>query len=375
METTLRYNYRLRPSKTARLALESEWDRVRYVWNRCVEERDVAWRERNENVRGKQMGVRLTELRGEHEWLRDGASVVQRQAIRTWDAAVAASFKVKGRGRPRFKSFRRDLPSLQYTRNGFRVEVSVSGNDRLHLAKGISIPMVSSRELPAEPSSVRVFRDSLGHWYASFVVKTDVEPNEVEAGSAIGVDWGIKTVATTTAPAFDLSNRRHGKAASTRIAQAQRKMVRRRGPRGSVPSKGYLDAKRETAKLYAKALRQRQDDATKFAVAIARNFETIAVEDFKPAFLTKNRSLAKAAADAACGQAKRALVERGERAGRRVVLVNPAHTSQTCSRCGARAKQHLELKDRVFDCHACKASICRDLNAARNILARAGQPL
>jgi len=37
---------------------------------------------------------------------------------------------------------------------------------RLCLAGRLSIPVVWSRELPSEPSSVRVYRDSIGHWYA-----------------------------------------------------------------------------------------------------------------------------------------------------------------------------------------------------------------
>ncbi|MHB1555339.1 MAG: helix-turn-helix domain-containing protein, partial [Acidimicrobiales bacterium] len=39
----VRYTYRLRVSKTAARALEKEWDGVRWVWNRCVEESKKAY--------------------------------------------------------------------------------------------------------------------------------------------------------------------------------------------------------------------------------------------------------------------------------------------------------------------------------------------
>lgn len=55
-----------------------------------------------------------------------------------------------------------------------------------------------------------------------------------------------------------------------------------------------------------------------------------------------------------------------------MVIVPPAHTSMDCSRCGARSKHRLELSMRTFHCHACGEVVDRDLNAARNILARAG---
>ncbi len=71
---------------------------------------------------------------------------------------------------PRFK---RDLadPTLNYTRRGFRLR-----DGRLHLAGGIAVTVVWSRDLPADPTSVRIFRDSLGHWYASFVVPAQEQP-------------------------------------------------------------------------------------------------------------------------------------------------------------------------------------------------------
>ncbi|MGN5238692.1 MULTISPECIES: zinc ribbon domain-containing protein [unclassified Rhodococcus (in: high G+C Gram-positive bacteria)] len=66
---------------------------------------------------------------------------------------------------------------------------------------------------------------------------------------------------------------------------------------------------------------------------------------------------------------KRELVECGRRAGRKVVLVRPAYTTMTCSGCFARAKQPLELAERVFRCWACGHTACRDRNAARVVLA------
>ncbi|GAA0436102.1 hypothetical protein Aca07nite_16630 [Actinoplanes capillaceus] len=81
--------------------------------------------------------------------------------------------------------------------------------------------------------------------------------------------------------------------------------------------------------------------------------------------------MARKAADAAIGACKRELVERGKRAGRKVVLVPPAHTTMTCSECGERANHRLGLGIRIFECTACGHTADRDLNAARRILATA----
>jgi transposase len=61
---------------------------------------------------------------------------------------------------------------------------------------------------------------------------------------------------------------------------------------------------------------------------------------------------------------------KAEWAGARVVEVDPEHTSQDCSGCGTRVAKDLAV--RHHDCPICGLSIDRDLNAARNILNRAG---
>ncbi|WP_327121108.1 zinc ribbon domain-containing protein [Nocardia sp. NBC_01730] len=79
--------------------------------------------------------------------------------------------------------------------------------------------------------------------------------------------------------------------------------------------------------------------------------------------------MARKAADAAIGAATRELIGRGTRAGRKVVLVQSAHTTMTCSSCFARAKQRFGLAERIFRCHGCGYTDGRDRNAASVILA------
>jgi putative transposase len=286
--------------------------------------------------------------------------VAQQQMLRNFRAKRA-----KGKGRRKFKSAKRSLPSLNYTRRGFAVN-----GGRLRLAGGLSIPVVWSRELPSEPSSVRVYRDSIGHWYASFVVRRNDQALPV-CERAIGIDWGVRTVATTTDPEYDMAHSEYGKRASTELARRQRTMARRKPARGERASKGYLGAKRAVAKLSKKVARQRQDTARKWATKVVANHGALAVEDFKPRFLAKSH-MARKSADGAIGATKATLIEYAQRAGRKVVLVPPAYTTMTCSGCGARAKSRLLLSERVFVCESCGMIRDRDRNAARVILDRAG---
>ncbi|HWN34517.1 MAG TPA: transposase [Pseudonocardia sp.] len=287
--------------------------------------------------------------------LRPGA-VAERVLLEEW--------QVKGRGKPTVKARKKTLPSLEYTTRGFSIL-----DRRLRLPNGVVIPVVWSRELPSDPTSVRVYQDSLGHWYASFVVRRAAELAP-DADGAIGIDWGVTTTATTTDPAYDLPFGGHRRRCAAELARAQRKMARRRRARGQAPSNGYRRARLSAAKLHKKAARHNVHLARQWVRGVVANHQTIAVEDFKPRFLTRS-TMARKAADAAIGAAKRELIMRGTRAGRKVVLVPPAYTTMTCSSCFAIAKQRLGLAERILRCEHCGYTADRDRNAARVILAMA----
>ncbi|MFW6694098.1 RNA-guided endonuclease InsQ/TnpB family protein [Streptomyces sp. MAR4 CNX-425] len=367
-----RYTYRLRVSAGATRALGAEWARCRWVWNESVARSKKAHRD-GEACGPARLDRMLTEARAVTPWLREGSSVPQQQVVRDFGMSRAKALKdVKDRlpmrqraGMPRYKKRRESRPTLNYTRRGFRLK-----DGRLHLAGGIVVRPVWSRALPEEPSSVRVYQDPAGAWYASFVVPA---PSEALPGTGrvIGVDWGVKEIATTTSDAYDLPHPQHGRTAAQRLAGYQRMMARRRPVRGQAASRGYRAAKRQTAKLHAKVARQRQDTARKWAKSVVRDHDAVAVEDFRPRFLAKS-TMAHKAADAGIRATKQALVEMARKHGRIVHLVHPAHTTMDCAQCGARTKHALPLSERTYACTSCGAVSPRDKNSARVMLVRAG---
>ncbi|MFE5124367.1 RNA-guided endonuclease InsQ/TnpB family protein [Streptomyces sp. NPDC056669] len=367
-----RWTYRLRASAGARLALEAEWGRCRWVWNECVARSKKAHQD-GEKCGPAALDRILTEARRITPWLREGSSVPQQQVIRDFGASRAKALKdINDRlpvhrraSMPRWKKKRDGDLTLNYTRRGFRLK-----DGRLHLAGGIVVTVVWSRELPADPSSARVYRDGLGHWYASFVVPAQVEPL-TQTGLVLGVDWGVRETATTTSDAHDLPHAEHGRKAMAKLGRYQRMMARRRAPKGRPQSNGYRTAKRQAAKLHKKIARQRQDTARKWAKKVVRDHDAVAVEDFRPKFLART-SMARKAADAAISTTKAALIEMGRKHDRDIRLVHPAHTTMDCARCGARTKHALPLSERTYTCAACGAVSPRDKNSARVMLIRAG---
>lgn len=367
-----RFTYRLRVSASAERALLAEWGRCRWVWNQCVAESRQAWKDKRE-CGPVGLDKMLTGWRAEHEWLREGSSVAQKQTIRDFGKSRAKALrdrknKVSARqraGLPQFKKRDLSLPTMNYSRRSF-----ILRDGHLTVARGIALRVIWSRPLPSAPSSVRVYQDALGHWHASFVVETESEPFPV-TGNVIGIDWGVKEIATTTSEAHDLPHPGFGKKAAEKLSRYQRQMARRRPAKGTPASAGYKRAKRKAAKAYAKVANQRQDSARKWAKSVIRDHDEIAVEDFRPKFLAKS-SMARKAADAAIGAAKRSLIEMAAKHGRTVHLVDPAFTTMDCSDCGARAKTRLLLSERTYTCSECGTVLPRDKNSARVMLIRAG---
>ena len=320
----VRHTYRLRISNPARGLLGAEWDRDRWVWNQCVA-RSKELRLAGETCGPALLDKELTGWRAEHEWLSAGSSVAQQQTIRDFGAARAKAIKDvtekvpmrQRRGFPNFKKRGVARPSMNYTKRGFSVK-----DGHLHLAVGIILGVVWSRDLPSEPTSVRISRDATGKWWASFVVELEAEALPA-TGRQLGIDWGVTETATTTDPGHDLPHAEHAKRGATRLARYQRMMARRKPKKGTPASKGYQEAKALAATAHAKVARQRSDDARKWAKGVVRSFDQIAVEDFRPNFLAKS-TMAKKAADGAIASAKAELIEMATKHERDLRLVDPA---------------------------------------------------
>jgi putative transposase len=147
-----------------------------------------------------------------------------------------------------------------------------------------------------------------------------------------------------------MHNPRCYRRAERRVKTAQRKVARRK--KGS-------NRRRKAVK------RQRQAFQHKTALQLVRRFDTIYHEELQVANLLKNHHLAKSMQDAGWYTFLSILAFKAACAGKQVVAVNPADTSQACSGCGVVVEKGLSV--RWHACPGCGTSLHRDHNAARNI--------
>jgi len=135
-------------------------------------------------------------------------------------------------------------------------------------------------------------------------------------------------------------------------------------------------ANKVLARIHERIRNRRHDFVHQTARRLVNRYGVIAVEKLNVKGMVKNHCLAKSISDASWSMFRTVLTSKGESAGREVIAVNPAYTSQDCSGCGYRpdgleGRTKKKLSDRWHFCPKCSASLDRDTNAAINILALA----
>jgi putative transposase len=128
-----------------------------------------------------------------------------------------------------------------------------------------------------------------------------------------------------------------------RKAEAYLRRCQRRVARRQKGSHRRKKAVKLLAKAHLKVKRQRQDFHHKTALQLVRENDTIYHEDLQTANMVRNHHLAKSIQDAGWAQFLGILSFKAVCAGRSVVAVSPAYTSQACSGCSVIGHKGLSV--------------------------------
>jgi putative transposase len=221
------------------------------------------------------------------------------------------------------------------------------------------------RPLEGTPKTVTILREADGWYVAISCAEVPVQPLSSTCQET-GIDMGLK-VFLMTAQGVVFENPRYYRKAERYLTKCAKRVARRN--QGSNRCRKTVDL---LAKAHQDVRRQRADFHHKPALALRRTNGSLYLADLKVANLVRNHHLAKSISDAGWAAFRTILEAKAACAGRRVVAVNPAHTSQECSGCGALVQKSLSVRTHV--CPTCGLVLDRDENAASNIL-WAGQAL
>lgn len=181
-------------------------------------------------------------------------------------------------------------------------------------------------------------------------------------GTVIGMDWGLKNLFSTS------EGQTHGLRIYAWLQQRDTELtdLTRALAKAGIPykqSKRYRNLNRRIRDYIA-------NETNRILNRMAeRNIREIVVEDldFRHGGLSKrmNRIISRAGR----GTVKRKLQDLEDNQGVTVTRINPAYTSQECSRCGHVDRRNRPTRD-LFRCVCCGTRLPADINASRTILAR-----
>lgn len=318
-----------------------------------------------------------------HPWLKEVGSNVLKQAVKDWNNARNRFFKGLCKA-PKYKSKTTSKPSfyvnyetLMKVEGGFRGE-------RLGFVK-------TTQPLPKIPKGTHYMNPRISfdgkYWWLSFTYEVPEVSVEL-TDSVIGVDLGVKTLATLSTGEFiENINKSHKvKQLEKQLRREQRHLARQL----QANTKGYIttakggrkpiykrsldlcsniqNTKRKIKLLYRKLSSIRLNHVHQATSHIVKQLpKGIVIEDLNVRGLMKNKHLAKHIQNSMFYEFRRQLEYKCSRYGIQLVVADRFYpSSKACSCCGF-IKSDLKLNDRVYKCNSCGLEIDRDLNAAENL--------
>jgi putative transposase len=225
-----------------------------------------------------------------------------------------------------------------------------------------------------------IVRNPTGKWFVCFSCD-EVEPQVLPpSDERAGIDVGLKTFAYLST-GEQIANPRFFREEARQLAKTHRRLSK--AQRGSPERR---KRRKVVARVHERIRWRRENFIQHETRKLVKRFGLIAVESlavrnmvkrprpkldeatgqYVPNGASSKAGLNTSIADAAWSAFFAVLVAKAEEAGRHVVKVPPAYTTQACNDCGHR--QVMPLSVRIYTCEQCGIIRHRDYNASLNIL-------
>ena len=377
--STVSIRQRLYPDQESVATLIRHCADAHYVWNLGLEQRNLWVRERTAKINYFSQHRELTEARQSFDWLANGSSTIQQEALRDLDRAFQNWWKNPSHfGRPTWRR--------SGINEGFRVvSLNIKRINRkwgeVHIPK-VGFVRFRLTRMWSEVEAARSARITLsrsGQWHVSFVTP----PPSIQrhsTGAIVGIDMGIANSVTMSE-----GETLHMPALLSEQESHRKRHLQRRMSRQAMGSNRRSRTKHQVAVLAEREKSRRKDWIEKTTTDLVREFDVIAVEDLKiknmisstrgtvenPGTEVKAKSGSNRSTQSqAWGTFRTRLTDKATWANSpaEIIAVPAANTSRRCSVCGHTAKENRESQA-VFLCRSCGHREHADVNAAKNILA------
>ena len=351
------------------------------LYNAALQERRDAWRMCRTSITYAGQNRELTGVRQDDpEWAGEHRLLSVGTLKRVDDAFQAFFRRVKAGetpGFPRFKPRSRFRTIELYSGADRFLQVNPDGSRATIRIKGLpTMRLRLHRPLPeGQPLVIRITRTPRRVVASLVYGHTNPEPATGPPERPVGIDAGV-------ARRITLSD---GQCVDGRsIDRRKLRRLQRRVARAKRGSSGRRKKVAALAREWQRVTERNRGDEHQLAAAIVQAYDLIAVEDLRIANMTKSAAgtpedpgrnvaaksgLNRSILEQSWGRLYGKIEYKAASAGARFVRVSPAHTSQTCSLCGAiDAKSRRSQAD--FHCTSCGHVDNADVNAAVSILCR-----
>ena len=392
----LAYQYRLLPSPQQSAELNRWLDMLRHAYNWLLADR-FDWYEQNRcSINACPLVCSIAQAREQPDYYSQKRGLVLLKRERPWYAAINAQVLqdmvkrvklafdryLKGdvngskSGKPRFKGKGR-YRSFTYP----QIEANCIQGNRINLSKIGAIKLIQHRSLPdGFDIKTAIISKKADGWYITLTLEDKAVPefvSEVEPcwDNSVGIDVGLEKFASDSDGNFEPIPQ-HFRKSEAKLARLQQKVA--------IAKKGSRARKllvRKVTRLHQKVTRQRKQFHFETAGKILDKADVVFVENlnvknmskrakpkqdetgkFLPNGQAAKSGLNKSIADAGWSQFIDILTFKAEKAGQRVVKVDPYGTSQHCAVCLNKVPK--ELSERWHSCPHCGSEMDRDTNAA-----------
>ena len=397
------YSYGLKvrifPSSYQKLQIKRSSDASRFIYNELVAINKELYLLKQVGTYVSVVAQRIQQLEARrksfvkiadfHPWLNDPLidSLAKSNAIRAYQTAWKRFCNVQGTGTPNFhkKSYEEKYQtSNQRSHDLFSGNIRFLDKNHIQLPKLGRIRIKNSQKFIFEHGQdikigmTSVSKDSLGHYFASFSLtsskpfKTALKTNN----NPIGVDLNTENFLTTSNGDV-IDNPRYFRKSLKKLKKAQR-ILSRRARRAKIAkkslrfAKNYQKQRLVVAQLQKQVFNKRQNFLHNVSTTLIKNHDQVIAEELRSKNMMRNHRLAMSIQDVGWRGFLTMLDYKATLYNRLVKLVDPRNTTQTCSNCGYLLTDNhkLTLKDREWTCPHCHSHHVRDVNAAKNILAK-----
>lgn len=212
--------------------------------------------------------------------------------------------------------------------------------------------------------------DAKCRWYAYFTYRVKkVVRGEIDLENPLfeAYDFGLRDIITDTN-----GNKVHNPKFSAKDRTTLSNLRHHLSECGE-GTEEWLKVKSKISRTEQKNRRRRKGLINQISHDMTHGHSFVIIERLSPKEMKENKntfpSMRNQYTDAAWGDLHTKLKQKAEERDVTIIEVDPKDTSKTCSRCG-NVKHEFSLSEKKYRCEKCGLYLDRDINAARNILAK-----